>query len=73
MGWDVFLGISASDHGSSKDGVCGGETCGNGKRGEEVEFWNKGVNEPGRNEPPLKSDKCRKGGVGIHVHMSLLE
>ena len=53
MGWDVFLGIFTPNHGSSKDGVGGGETCSNGKRGEEVEFWNQSVNEPGRNEPPL--------------------
>ena len=43
MNWDVFLGIFTANHGSSKNGVGWGETCGDGQTREEVEFWNEGV------------------------------
>ena len=53
MDRNMLLSIFASDDGRSENGIGWSETCGHGQRREEVEFRDKGINEPSRDEPPL--------------------
>lgn len=57
MCWDVLIGVFPTYDGRCEDRIGWRKTCGDGERGEEVEFRYEGVNESRGDEPALDAKK----------------